>query len=381
MRFKRVRNESGNLLCATKAQLKKYYRYLVKSLALPALSGIDIALALVLGNLGVHAKRPLPRHLSVRSVVDIFGSDDGIGGRAVLDPRNHGKQRVVLFVPETRYAVDIVAQHGCLVATSEVPWCAICGRVSGAVTHTGDEEEAEELIHVDALRGERAVDVVVVPGGRACWDQPVRQAVVRQDLAAFGVVCREVVADGGVARVDFISEALDVLVEVVERPVAAETEEVLNVVSSERVGRIAVEQEPGLLAAEVQVREEEGLVLADGIGVELVERADLRRGQAVGGFVASAKKLFCSEVAADGVRDDVIDESVLRIALLDHFLADRREKRRRDVVICRLGEIVERHPCGPYLEVRGPPRRRSSKNTIKVLGVLLGLLKSLSSAC
>lgn len=74
------------------------------------------------------------------------------------------------------------------------------------------------------------------------------------------------------------------------------------------------------------MREDERLVGLDPVVVELVDGLDLSGREAHGGVGGgAAQQGLRREAAARGVLDDVVGDAVLRVALLEDFIDEKRD--------------------------------------------------------
>lgn len=238
----------------------------------------------------------------------------------------------MLRVLKSRHTVHCVRdQIAGLVRAGKIPRRGSEVARPAAVAHARHEEEAEEVVDVDAVGVQGAVDVLVEDFAGAGRDQAVRETVVHKELAASAFEGPEVVVVCCcVARVEAVGELHDRVVVGAVVPVGVVKDKVLDVFCAEGVGFCAGEDDGPLeFGAGLEAGEDEGLVCVDVVGVDVGQGLDLGYGQAGGGVggVGGAEEGLEEDVAASGVGDDVVAEAVLGIALALDFALDEREER------------------------------------------------------
>ena len=358
-------------------------------LAVPVLRIVGTALLRVPRLLGPLAQRPLPQHTVRDVLVFPLGGDEGLGGLALFHPRHQRQQLVVRGVRVAGRAVRARAEVRGLVGAGEVPGRGhVVGR-AGAVLHAGDDEEAVEIVEVDAAGLEGLLDLAVEVDGGAGGDEAVGGAVVVDELAAAGVEGAEVeVCGGGVAGAAGRSGEGDGAVVGGRRvPGRVVEDEVLHELAAVGGGFVGAHEEgPLLFAAELEAGEDEGVVGAAVVGVKLLQSVQLVRGQAFGfGLVAdlvltAAEEGFGDEAAAGGVGDDAVFQTVLPVALGHDFFGDHWEGRGRDAAGGVGWEVQETDPETPGLKTVGPPCGSTGENTIESLRVKLDFTQSLATS-
>lgn len=139
--------------------------------------------------------------------------------------------------------------------------------------------------------------------------------------------------------------------------------------------------EPGGFTSVEEVAVDEGLVGVDPVVVDLVQGVELVRGEAgVGCAGGVAGQGGWVEDAALRVRDDVVDEAVLRVTLAEDFGGQDREHFLGDCVGAIGGGLVGRLLQVVELLVRGPPGGGTCDDPVVVVGVHLHVLHALATA-
>lgn len=126
---------------------------------------------------------------------------------------------------------------------------------------------------------------------------------------------------------------------------------------------------------------DEGLVGVDPVVVDLVQGVELIRGEAgVGGAGGVAGQGGWVEDAALRVRDDVVNQAVLRVTLAKDFGGQDGEHFLRDGVRAVGGSLVGRLLQVVELLVGCPPGRGACDDSVVVVGVHLHVLHALAAA-
>lgn len=187
-------------------------------------------------------------------------------------------------------------------ASSGVPWPSNRPR---AMPHIRNEEEAVEVVEIDALRPKSLQDLLIEVHTAARRYQIVCHTVIFQDLAAAFQEWRQIkVARCCGSRIDGIGE-LDVLVrEFGEVPVRVVIDEVPVEIRPE--GRYGSHQE-ARVRPERYPREHVVLVRVDPVVVELVQRRQLRGRQTFGRRRIRAQQRLEVEIAPKRIADNVVD--------------------------------------------------------------------------
>lgn len=308
------------------------------------------------------------RSLLVDAISDIIvlelGRDEIVRGRAVLDPVHDSQDEVVLGVIKAGHTEHCSGERSGLAVSVHVVGSVLVGGRTGAVLHTGDQEEAVEVVDGNVLGAEGFLDVVVQVDRGAGRDGRVGVAVVVEELPALLVEGGDVeVVSGGVSGVDLVGESHEVRVPVLPGPVAANLEHVLD------VGDEVVVQAGGAdFSAEGVSREDQGVVgFVPGVE-ELVHGLELGWGHAgVVGGGGVAHHGDGVEDTSEGVLQDVVFQAVLRVALLQDLVLDSGHLSIADVVVCGFGEVPDGSEDVPQLLVRSPPGRCAGNHTVEVV--------------
>lgn len=257
------------------------------------------------------------------------------------------------------------------------------------MAHAGDEEEAVEVGNGDVVRGKSVEDLRMVVDGGLSRDRTVSETVVVQEFAAARIEGGDVEVVGSrVTGVDGFgksdeSRAVPVCFPV---PGIAETEHVLDIIKAETRGLVFAHQADGGVplpfTANLETGEDQASVCFVPARVPLLESDELVVGEAFGGVGcrALAEESLRAELAAEGVLDDVIDDTVLTVALAKSFSANDAVELVGDMVRLVRGQIDLSDPAVPELEMVGPPRRGTSDNAVEVLREQLDFAQTLTTA-
>lgn len=302
-----------------------------------------------------------------------FGALKSVGSVAILDPVDEVVDDVV------------VGGRGGLVLT-EHPGTGASNATDTAVSHAGNAEVAEEVIHLAVVETHLVRDLQVVTLGVGARGERVSHAVVHQKLAADVTEAAEVAAEGrGVAVVGIKVEGVAVVGLAnggnIEVGVVVDTTAVVVASNTLDVSGELAQGE----CVDLRTREK-GRVKDLAVGVvkrseDVLDSVDLSVAETPGVVLDVAVQGACVEVADSGVLKNAIGDTVKSgIALqLDLRL------NKNPLVLGQESSITGRasqlnEASAPALKVLEVGRSSTGDDTIEIARVVLGRVETLGTA-
>src|SRR5580765_171660 len=300
---------------------------------------VHVAGAAVLRQLRIRAQRPGER---LRRIVGgTSGADHALWRDAPLNPSLQGGEDVALRIPPCRRSAAAVAK-------------AVRARAATTVRHPGHEKQAVEILDRRSARSarirvfrEKAAHGLVVLDRTRCGNGGVSPAVVLNEFPARGSERPQVgagrVEDGAGLRVGDGHVAVEVEHPKIPLRVLEYRRAVIAVAESELDRSRGVRRrDPGGPPARYRFGPErlsdEDAFVGPGIDrplVDLLERIDLRLGQAVGRVRTLAEKRGRIELAGARILNQTVSDAVQAIACGHDSALDNRELGGRDRAVRR----------------------------------------------